>query len=426
MEETQGRRWVFTINNPFGIDIDEIDISKTNLVMKTDYYDKSSMETLRESGLFNFKYVKIEHKLDDFETEEFVVERPFFKDNDSLFSYLESLEHRKYFIYSIERGEKEKTEHIQGVIFFNIGKRFSTIKRYLPFVHIEKAKGSNSQARDYCMKSETHVSGPYEFGEFAEERERTDYRDFLQLVHSGASNRKLARLYPSLFIRERNKLEKLREDIHEEYSEKCRSVDVTYIYGSSGAGKTTHVQRELGFKNVFYVTNYDNSMFTNCNFADTIVMDEFTGSFNIQKFNRMVDGTPFQMRGLGESSWACFHHIYIVSNYSPKELYKDVQRDNYKVYRAFDRRLHKIIRIDSNHNIHIERDTEWEDCTDEVDLQLGKTKQIKCTYEYNEYGDKIYLYDRYKDISLQEISAEGPFKEEDRQAVLDSNGNLKF
>lgn len=36
---SQSRRWCFTINNCFGTDIEEINMSKNTLPIKTDYYD---------------------------------------------------------------------------------------------------------------------------------------------------------------------------------------------------------------------------------------------------------------------------------------------------------------------------------------------------------------------------------------------------
>lgn len=75
----------------------------------------------------------------------------------------------------------------KGFISFESDKRFQTVKNILPFAHIEKAMGSNVQCRDYCSKPETRVAGPFEYGKFAEERERTDMRDFFELVKADTS-----------------------------------------------------------------------------------------------------------------------------------------------------------------------------------------------------------------------------------------------
>ena len=178
---TQARRWVFTINNPLGEDVEEVDINTTNIPIKEDYYSPSSIKELEESDCFYFKYVKVAIKVDDFDFKEYVVRRPFFKDIESAIKFFESLEHFKYCIFQLEKGEEENTPHFQGCIIFTCSKRFKTLKNVLPFAHLEKVKGSNTQCREYCSKKETRVDGPFEFGKFAEERERTDIKEFLEL-----------------------------------------------------------------------------------------------------------------------------------------------------------------------------------------------------------------------------------------------------
>ena len=281
---SQARRWVFTINNPFGDIYEDIDISKTDLKIKEDYYKSAVIDYLTETKCFVFKYIKISVKKDEFVSEDIIIKRPFFKDWDSVERFFDNVEHRKYVVYQMERGE-DGTEHLQGAIFYSIAKRFRTVKDTIPFAHIEKAKGSNSQVRDYCTKKDTRIKEPVEIGTFAEERERTDIVDFVQLIQSGMSKLELSKLYPSLYLRERNKIDMIYADLYEDYSKKCRDVDVTYIYGSSGLGKSSYVRRKLGLDNTFWVHNYDNSMFTNYKYEDVLVLDEFASNLKIQTLN---------------------------------------------------------------------------------------------------------------------------------------------
>ena len=418
---SQARRWVFTINNPFGTDIEEIDITNTDLPIREDYYKSSVIQDLENSNCFIFKYIKITKQKDDFESEEFIVKRPFFKDWESVEQYFENIEHRKYVVYQLEKGEQEETEHIQGGIFYTIGKRFSSVKNNLPFAHLEKAKGSNSQVRDYCTKTETRVKGPVELGNFAEERERTDIKDFIQLVQAGVSKTELAKLYPTLYLRERNKIDMISADIYEEYFYKYRSVKVTYIYGPSGVGKTTWLSKQYSSKEAFDVTNYDNSMFTNYNYQDTLIMDEFTGTMKVSTFNLMLGFKPFDLRGLGCAKPSCYHQVYILSNYSLKEIIKKMAGEDYRLYKTIDRRIHKIIHFKSANEIVIERDTEWEDCTDERLKEMGMDFQARQTWEVDGYGNKIILFDRHKEVpTMQEVkNIEMPFKEEEFQTELE-------
>lgn len=69
----------------------------------------------------------------------------------------------KYVCGQFEKGE-EGTPHIQ--FFVNIQKpgcRISALQKLCPKGHFEKVKVNNG-ADDYCLKEDTRVEGPWEFG----------------------------------------------------------------------------------------------------------------------------------------------------------------------------------------------------------------------------------------------------------------------
>ena len=91
--------------------------------------------------------------------------------------------------------------------------------------------------------------------------------------------------------------------------------------------------------------------------------------------------------------------------------------DDYRLYKTVDRRIHKIIHFKSANEIVVERDTEWEDVTDEIDLKHGLTKNVKKVWQLDNYGNKIIIYDKSKDVpDLQPVkNIEVPFKDENFQ-----------
>ena len=148
----------------------------------------------------------------------------------------------------------------------------------------------------------------------------------------------------------------------------------------------------------FWVHSYDNSMFTNYTGQNNLVFDEYCGDIKIPTMNQYLNINPIELRGLNCLKYGAYHNVYIISNYAPKDLYKDIQRTQPNIFETFMRRLHTIIYIDKNGVEHIKRKTIWTEQTDEIDLQLGSKEQIKQVIEYNENGKEIVIYD--KDIRL--------------------------
>ena len=81
-----------------------------------------------------------------------------------------------YAIWQHEVGESG-TPHLQGYIEFTRSQQLTACKKLLPTAHWAMRKGSQAEARAYCMKKDsTYRAGPWEYGEFREHQQghRTD------------------------------------------------------------------------------------------------------------------------------------------------------------------------------------------------------------------------------------------------------------
>lgn len=79
--------------------------------------------------------------------------------------YLERLKAFKdatYVVGQLEKGENE-TVHIQLTVSFKKTKRLGALRKFDPKAHWEICR-SPDRAMTYCMKEETRIEGPYEFG----------------------------------------------------------------------------------------------------------------------------------------------------------------------------------------------------------------------------------------------------------------------
>ena len=74
-------------------------------------------------------------------------------------------------------GQLEQGEHLhfQGYLELSKPTRIPALKKLFVYgAHYETRRGSREQARDYCMKEDTRVDGPWEWGEQKEVGQRSD------------------------------------------------------------------------------------------------------------------------------------------------------------------------------------------------------------------------------------------------------------
>lgn len=73
-------------------------------------------------------------------------------DHNRIISEIKKIKSCVYYCMSDEIGGKEKTHHTYIYLACKSGVRFSTIKNRFPVAHIEMARGTSEQNRDYVFK----------------------------------------------------------------------------------------------------------------------------------------------------------------------------------------------------------------------------------------------------------------------------------
>ena len=112
----------------------------------------------------------------------------------------------KYCVAQREKGANG-TVHFQGYAELNARKTLGALKLWLPTAHIETRRGTDVQARDYCMKTDSRDegddAGPWEHGAFnqAEPGKRNDLADARDSIMGGATKREIYMEYPSVAAR---------------------------------------------------------------------------------------------------------------------------------------------------------------------------------------------------------------------------------
>lgn len=272
--------------------------------------------------------------------------------HDVIKQILEQFPSCEYWCMCDEIGE-HGTLHTHLYTSFTNAVMFSTMQRRFYGAHIEIVKGTHRENRDYVRKegkwldskkAETNLPETFEeSGELPEEPDRRVKQSeaILAMVEAGASDSEIMRAYPSAMNHLKN-IEQARQTLLEEkYGVDWRTVEVTYIWGETGVGKTRSVVEKYGYKNVFRVTNYTHP-FDGYKGQDVILFDEFRSSLKFSDMLAYIDGHPVMLPCRYADKVACYTRVYIISNIPLEKQYPLVQVEEPAGYAAFRRRIEEV------------------------------------------------------------------------------------
>lgn len=274
--------------------------------------------------------------------------------HDNITEILSKFKSLVYYCISDEVGGETQTFHTHIFVAFSSGVRFSTLLNKFQGGHFEMANGTSQQNRDYVFKEgkwkntekettnllDSHI----EWGEMPIERQgkRNDLDDLYDMIKSGMSNFEIIETCPQYMLNV-DKIDKCRQIIHEEkYKDSWRDIECTYIYGSTGSGKTRSVMELYGYSNCYRVTDYIHP-FDSYKGQDVIIFEEFRSSLRIDDMLKYLDGYPVEFPARYMNKVACFTKVYIISNISLEEQYPNVQKEEKETYKAFLRRIHNVM-----------------------------------------------------------------------------------
>lgn len=257
-----------------------------------------------------------------------------------------------YWCMSDEIGE-EGTYHTHIFGAFSSCVRFSTIKKKFEGAHFEMAKGTSKENRDYIFKEgkwakdkkkETNLVDTHEeFGDMPVERQgqRNDLIDLYDMIKQGMTNYDIMEENPA-YMMNLDKIEKARQIVKEEkYKNIFRELEVTYLWGATGTGKTRSVMEKFGYENVYRVTDYDHP-FDGYKGQDVVIFEEFRSSLKIQEMLNYLDGYPLELPCRYMNRIACFTKVYIITNIPLREQYELVQASYPETWAAFNRRITSV------------------------------------------------------------------------------------
>jgi hypothetical protein len=189
----------------------------------------------------------------------------------------------QYLVFGYEVGDKEKTPHLQGYVYWANARKGRSVKKLLPRrPHIEHQKGTCKEASDYCKKEVKY--GPWEeFGELPQEAGKQSCLDKMVETYEKEGLLAAAKDHKSTFVRFGAGLMRLHQ-----LTQRITSAElpkkVVWISGPSKAGKS-----RLGFDLCFEFLHGDTKgLFkwdaTNLRFLNGYV-DERAALFDDYKFD---------------------------------------------------------------------------------------------------------------------------------------------
>ncbi|PKM73099.1 MAG: replication protein [Firmicutes bacterium HGW-Firmicutes-16] len=245
------------------------------------------------------------------------------------------------------------TPHTHIFVMFKNAVQFTTIQKVFYGAHIEAARGSNQENRDYIRKEgagieekkkETNIPETFEeYGELPPDRAQgvSENAEIYEMIKQGKTDFEILEEHPNAI----NRLDKIRQARltvqNEIFGDKPRFVEVTYIWGKTGVGKTRSVTEKYGYRNVYRVTNYKHP-FDQYQGQDVILFDEYRSQLTISEFLNYLDVHPTPLACRYADRQACYTKVFIISNIPLEKQYRDVQREDAESWIALKRRIQHV------------------------------------------------------------------------------------
>lgn len=252
----------------------------------------------------------------------------------------------EYLVYQLERGS-EGTEHLQGYIRLKIKSRMPKVKRVLgsDHVHLETAKGTEVQNREYCTKSDTRIDGPFEYGTYnadaGRQGSRSDLTAVSAMVLTGAPLSQVATSHPEAFIKYSTGIERLIQ-LAAPPAPKKRDIFVHVLWGPTGTGKSHRVW--TAYPDLYAVLP-GRDPFGQYQREAVILFDEFDPiKWPINDMKKYIDVWPLSLDSRYVDKRAYWTVVFMISNSHPDTWYNltsatDLDRE------AFRRRIHRITEV---------------------------------------------------------------------------------
>nr|WAE42731.1 MAG: replication associated protein [Cressdnaviricota sp.] len=273
--------------------------------------------------------------------------------------------------YMIFQLELTQLLHYQGYITFLDCKRMQTVKNIFTLydnnhVHLESRKGTHKEAKDYCMKKETQIDGPYEIGDDSnipqnEEKKgkRSDLLYIQDMINNGSSYREIEQKYfgqcvrYSKFIKEKvnerdsiifNDDEKIDNNKKElriwqlqalKIIENMKPKEVIWIYGVKGHEGKSHLADHIILNQSGYLaTNKKSENITYLYDKEKVIVFNYTREndkkISYQLIEEFLDGRIVSTKYEPQKKYVRNPKVIVFANWPPES--GKITEEKLKIY----------------------------------------------------------------------------------------------
>lgn len=296
-------------------------------------------------------------------------------DHDVIKDKLSQMKSMLYWCMCDEAGDECETLHTHIYICLSNACTAGRLANLFPGAHREIVNGTSSDNRAYVLKDgekfnkdhdghyhytdskgKEHIGINFsdtfeECGELPQEHQgkSKDADIIVGMIKDGSSNAEIVEAVSSAY-KDLEKIERTRSMFRDaQFANSWRDLEVTYIFGKTGSGKTRSVMDTYGYANCYRVTDYKHP-FDTYDGQDVLIFEEFRGGLKHGDMLNYLDGYPLLLPCRYFNRQACYTKVFIITNIAPDEQYLNVDRESRA---AFWRRIHIVKHFEDNGRISV-------------------------------------------------------------------------
>lgn len=248
----------------------------------------------------------------------------------------------EYAVFGHENCPDTGKHHLQGYVYWTNAVTPKGAQTRLGLSHGQyygaMQRGTHAQASDYAKK-DANLAFVHGVIPDPEDRPESAWDYILIMLENGASDSEIMRAYPAHFGRCRSGIAAMRMELLAEKVNRWRDVNVQYIWGDTGAGKTRGVLESVDDPtDVYRVTDYKHP-FDGYRGQSILLLEEFRSSLPIEQMLVYLDGYYCELPCRYSNKVSGWDTVYIVTNIPLSEQYLNVQDKHTETFKAFLRRI---------------------------------------------------------------------------------------